>query len=238
MASDIHLFVEVWNGAQWTAADQWQVEPYRGQTTYELSSAPFYKERNYCLFAILANVRNGYTAGGIDTGEGFVPISMPKGLPDDASPEVRGHAAQKSERASDHSWLTVSELIAYNWTQTTMQRGWVNGPTYLDWSRTDQTEAPSLRAAALLVPNIERISETEMISRITLIKKEAKTLMGSSWMEKAREMVEERMEHVYCQASWSIPYYKTVRLFWSDTMPRLVSLGKPDEVRIVFWFDN
>lgn len=238
MATDIHLFVEVWHGEQWTAADQWQVDPYHGQTMYQLSSEPFYKERNYCLFAILANVRNGYAAGGIDTGEGFAPIAMPKGMPDDGSPEVGGYAAQKNERTNSHSWLTVSELLNYDWTQTTMQRGWVNGPTYFEWSRSDQREAPSLRAAALLVPNIERISETEMISRITLIKKEAKSLVGSEWMEKATELVAERMEHVYCQASWSIMYYKTVRQFWSDTMPRLISLGKADDVRIVFWFDN
>jgi len=77
-----------------------------------------------------------------------------------------------------------------------------------------------------------------MISRIAIIKKEAKSLAGSEWMVKASELVMERMEHVYCQASWSIPYYKTVRLFWSDTMPRLVSLGKPDQTRIVFWFTN
>ncbi len=238
MASDIHLFVERWNGSRWVAADEWEVDTYRGRTTYQLSSTPFYQERNNCLFAILANVRNGYAAGGVDTGEGFVPIAMPRGLPADASPEICGHAAEKRERVSGHSWLSVSELLAYDWTQTTMQRGWVSAPTYFDWCCSDQTEAPSLRAAALLVPNIERISETDMVSRIALIKKEAKSAAGSAWMDRACELILERMEHVYCQASWSIPYFKTVRLFWSDTMPRLVSLGKPEQVRIVFWFEN
>ena len=44
-----------------------------------------YGDRNYNLFAILANVRNGTAFAGCKTGEGFNPISNPKGVPSDAS---------------------------------------------------------------------------------------------------------------------------------------------------------
>jgi len=49
----------------------------------------WYGDRNYNAFAILADVRNGYGFAGCDTGDGFVPISTPKGFPDDMCEEVR-----------------------------------------------------------------------------------------------------------------------------------------------------
>lgn len=39
--------------------------------------------RRYDTFAMLANVRNGYGFAGCDTGDGFEPISEPRGFPDD-----------------------------------------------------------------------------------------------------------------------------------------------------------
>lgn len=39
--------------------------------------------RNYDTFAVLANVRNGYGFAGVDTGDGFIPISQPRGYPKD-----------------------------------------------------------------------------------------------------------------------------------------------------------
>src|SRR3990167_5661087 len=44
--------------------------------------------RNYSLFAILANVRNGYGFGGCDTGNGFEVIAKQRGIPNDLSPEM------------------------------------------------------------------------------------------------------------------------------------------------------
>ena len=39
--------------------------------------------RNYDMFAVLADVRNGYGLAGVPTGQPYVPISNPRGIPTD-----------------------------------------------------------------------------------------------------------------------------------------------------------
>lgn len=66
--------------------------------------------RNYPLFAILAGVRN-------DMGL-FLPIADPRGVPDDASRETLWSVARNlgyEDDAHDHSWVTLGELLAYDW---------------------------------------------------------------------------------------------------------------------------
>ena len=72
-------------------------------------------------------MRNGYGFAGIDTGDGFVPIDDPRGLPDDISPLVRKEAEHWEGDGHSHSYFTLKELKEYNWTgQTTKLRGVVN----------------------------------------------------------------------------------------------------------------
>lgn len=78
----------------------------------------WYVERSYYTFSILANVRNGYGFAGVPTGAGFVPISMPKGLPNDMSTELVNQQDDCGTLGDhSHSWLTVKELLDYNWDQ-------------------------------------------------------------------------------------------------------------------------
>lgn len=56
------------------------------------------KDRNYDVFAILANVRNGTGFAGIKTSSGFDPIDTPRGLPDDLSAEVVAHLKRLGQR--------------------------------------------------------------------------------------------------------------------------------------------
>lgn len=51
----------------------------------------FLQDRNYDVFSILANVRNGYGFAGVVTSSGFEPIAPGRGLPDDLSQEIRDH---------------------------------------------------------------------------------------------------------------------------------------------------
>ncbi len=64
--------------------------------------ANIYSDRNYRLFAALANVRN--YGDEIDT-----PIPQ-RGIPEDASPEYAQEAADVDGHS--HSWMTVGELAA------------------------------------------------------------------------------------------------------------------------------
>ena len=113
MGTDIHMYVEVRQKGEWKL--------YGGKND-------FYDGRNYALFAILANVRNGYGFAGCDTGNGFVPISTPRGLPDNVDNEILEYSWGHS-----HSWLLLSEILAHNWEQRTKLRGFVQSPGYQEF---------------------------------------------------------------------------------------------------------
>lgn len=118
MGTDIHMNIEVWRDGRW----EWLSKPYdpavdmcdepaKGRVAdllvYDDSGFPIAEERRYRLFAVLAGVRDCY-------GEGIVPIALPRGLPADTSLNPGVHDL------GDHSmsWLTLSELLSYDWAQT------------------------------------------------------------------------------------------------------------------------
>lgn len=67
----------------------------------------FYRGRNYGLFAILADVRNG----------NIEPIADPKGVPDDASYAYQLQVKQWEGDGHSHSYFTLEELQNVDWTQ-------------------------------------------------------------------------------------------------------------------------
>ena len=107
MGCDIHLCVEVKYGNDdfWTNADYRKINPYR---EYEnepyLIKVPFCEDRNYTLFATLANVRN----------YGNTPyISEPRGLPDDVTDNTYIESERWGEDGHSHSYFTLKELIDF-----------------------------------------------------------------------------------------------------------------------------
>ena len=90
--------------------------------------------RNYVLFAVLANVRNGYGFAGVKTGEPLPHIDEARGIPEDLHDYINikyedsiyltdGYKERHwNEFESsfwlgyhDHSWLSLTELLAYDW---------------------------------------------------------------------------------------------------------------------------
>ncbi len=111
MGCDIHTVAQVKKDKNWqTVASNIADEP-----------------RNYDVFAILANVRNGYGFAGCVTGEGFIPVDNPRGYPDDFEIDEDGynyHVLPYVEKNEDddhkkwmgdhsHSWLLLSEIISH-----------------------------------------------------------------------------------------------------------------------------
>lgn len=90
---------------EWISVDEWIHDPY-----FETSEVrnKYWIDRNYLLFAILANVRNQYN---------IQPISQPKGLPKDVSHEVKKQNDEENGDAHTRSWLTLKELLEYDWQQ-------------------------------------------------------------------------------------------------------------------------
>lgn len=91
MGCDIHTFAEKRNATgQWEAID---------------GMAPF-DSRNYGAFGFMAGVRN-YSA--------ITPISLPRGIPEDVSAAVKEEHEDWDCDAHSASWLSVAELLAFNY---------------------------------------------------------------------------------------------------------------------------
>lgn len=233
MGTDIHLYVERRVNGAWVPCDTWEDDIYEPGAKTVPYGKRFYNDRCYDLFGILANVRNGSGFAGCDTGDGFIPICEPRGLPDDLSQEI---CAGASDFIHTPSWLTLRELLDYDWTRTTNKRGWVNGPEYNDWvgcGGRSRDEGPKSWRGGIMGRDVEHITEQEMERRLQNILDQFKgdrDCIGTA--------IKDLLGNKFCKVSWQIPYYRAAAGFLSETMPRLWRLGAPEDVRIVFWFDS
>ncbi len=251
MGCDIHFYVETMNDqGLWVTADTW--DSYDDDNMQlgrhvEYKNA-FYHDRCYDLFAILANVRNGYGFAGIDTGDAFIPIAEPRGVPVDACPEYNDIASREGDYGHSHSYLTVSELISYDWTRTTKKRGVVD---LSEWSRWRDNGKPESWCGSVSGGNVRFVEPDAAESAWQVLRKERgypvqrwasihiadlSTDQNKADLKRLTELL--GGGSIYCNVEWSERYYERTRSFWSNTMPRLLALGPPDRVRCCFYFDS
>lgn len=124
MGCDIHITIQVQDGLNWQEV-LWQSTPY------DFKGAPKIVEgipvapkgfdgRNYDLFAVLANVRNGRGFVGVETGSGWPSIAPDRGLPPGFDITVSANPQYPEDGPrymGDHSftWVGLDELKAFNW---------------------------------------------------------------------------------------------------------------------------
>lgn len=239
MGCDIHFYVEKRVAGQWVAVDKFKrEEPEEGEThgrLYVEYGTGFYSGRNYDLFAILADVRNGRGFAGIKTGEGFNPIASPRGIPEDASTEYKTIADDYGRDGHSHSHMTVRDLMDFDWTQTTTLQGWVDAPTWAKWSRYDRHHdaGPRSYCGGISGQNVKHVTPEEMDELL---------LPVASIYTSEREKFAENIKDTYALASWHVTYADAVGSFFTRTLPKLLALAGGtsgiDDVRIVFFFDN
>ena len=187
---------------------------------WQYASDNIYDQRNYRTFAILAAVRNDHD---------MTPISEPRGLPEDCGDYVREELSNDGGHSASH--LTVAEIMAFDWTQMAHMSGWLNGLGYWLWSgyQCKERRPPDGWCGSVVGGGIEHIGEAEMERRIADISKRNSN---------PRQEIAESLSHIYCCARWETPYYMLSGCFLSEAMPKLWRLGKPGDVRIIFFFDN
>jgi hypothetical protein len=239
MGTDIHFYVEVFNNGDWVTADKWEEDKDEEQPVKYVNNQ-FYHDRNYDLFAILADVRNGRGFAGVKTSDGFNPISHPRGLPNDACKEILELSKHWGIDGHSHSWLTVKELMAFDWTQTVKKCGLVSGEIYYSWNQYNREngEAPEEYCGGVGGHGVIIVSEEEMSQLINEMKNKLIEAGVTYYRRELLEKIKSELNSTYCSVEWEQPYYKAARFFLSDCLPRLWRLGEPDKVRIVFWFDN
>jgi hypothetical protein len=231
MGSDIHAVVQ-----RKSSSGKW------------ITYAEGYENRNYDVFAVLANVRNGAGFAGCKTGDGFKVISMPKGLPEDlALVEDKAVAITKDFRwvsrpyrkTDDHpekeywlgdhdqSWLTLSELLTINSADVVKKYGYVSAEDFEklgDYFKQNRYEPRCEYSGGIAGAGIVTMDESDYLAH-----KQLGTLPDG--------------KRVYVQTWWNETYGEALGAnFWIW----LVALCKdmvhfdidPDEIRVVFGFDS
>ena len=108
MGCDIHMHVEYKitrkDDAVWRCGDYFKIDNPLSRDT-QVTHMDLYGDRDYDLFAVLANVRN---YNHVDY------IAEPKGLPDDVTEYVRQEYCRWGCDAHSCSYFTLRELIDYH----------------------------------------------------------------------------------------------------------------------------
>ena len=123
MGCDIHIVIERLDDGVWREV------PYRRirtaappPTNAAVATAPeCFTMRNYDLFGILADVRNGVGFAGVRMGDGWPSIAPDRGLPDGFSVKAVAPDPNRPDDGprwlGDHSftWVSLDELKAFPW---------------------------------------------------------------------------------------------------------------------------
>lgn len=190
----------------------------------------FFDWRDYALFAIVADVRNGTD---------LLSIEYPRGVPDDCCEQVRGEIERWQNDAHHHGWLTLRELLAFDWTITKPQTGWVGPQQWFGWT---QRRAPTewIEHVSGDCPCRRSNAEFERVMATLESERKFASLAEDSHLARFCEILGHTAP--VTEITWQIAYHELVApKFWTSTIPRLLALsGSPtfDDVRIVFFFDN
>jgi hypothetical protein len=177
-----------------------------------------YHDRNYKVFAVLADVRNDGNVA---------PIAEARGLPDDCShAEGKDEFGDKTEYG-DHSfsWLTLAELRVYDWKQTIKDEGWVDSKVFAKWDAAGANGMPDSWCKGVGGGGVEHISNGEMRR---FIKDGFKDVVGD---------LLGRRRNFYTLIQWEESLANYCKSFLTF-MESLSGIGEPDDVRIVFGFDS
>lgn len=248
----------------------------------------WWHDRNYNVFAILADVRNGTGFAGVRTSAGFAVIAEPRGVPADVSDEVRQRIEETGNRIvsgriewagredddslyerfeatpegwwdlGEHtpSWLTLAEIMDFDWSQTTTLEGWVDPWNFQVWREKGEpdgwsgsvsgssVEHVSNRAMADLIDSGEIEFEDEVDPfhgrRYTTRFQRRMQEMGTFPAGSTGETLQTQATSYYTLVEWPRVYRDSAQRFL-EAMGRLAEHapdGDLSRVRIVFGFDS
>lgn len=229
MGTDIHMRAEVKKNGKWNLVgnvfkNAWYDEN-RESSSYnrQMTNEP-YNGRNYDLFAILADVRNGSGFAGCKTSDGFKPIAKPKGFPEDASNEIKEVFWFGDEDGSHSaSYLTVKEIEDFDWNQKIMHCGVISEAEYLSFKSIHVN--PTSWAGGVGGQSIVTVDESTMDK---ILNKKIDRNLNVNY-------------YVQCKFN-PVTYRECCECFLNDTVLQLKQLipkdGGTSDVRIVFCFDS
>lgn len=209
MGCDIHIIVERQqeNGA-WARVWAHDYEKDDPEGTPDI-----FRNRNYDLFGILADVRNGFGFAGCPTGSGWPSIAPDRGIPSDSTvtpDEMHDYTV------GDHSysWVNLDELKAFDWDGVNAEAyGIVTREEYARMRLANESRPKAwcggISGAGVLVVTPEQLMDARGIIPFSHV--------AVTWTETAREGT----------GDWP-----TIVLPWLDSLAQ----GRP--LRLVFGFDS
>lgn len=204
MGCDIHMKVQ----ARDSEGNPWKVLPQ------DLA----WEDRNYTLFSVLANVRNG-------TWNDEIPyISEPRGWPTDQPVPEDWEVVEESLDEDkffwgDHSnsWVTVAELLAYNWDNPVTMRAVVEASAFQELERTRGTRWEN-KPQEYYAGASNTVSEDEARKLLSRGEDLGNRRVSTTWKSTVGEQV-----HLHA-------------LQWILRLARLPY--RPENIRLVFNFDS
>ena len=236
MGCDIHAVLETKVGGKWKLVGEANhTQEAAGEPAW-LNMPEFYHGRNYSLFAVLADVRNGSGFGGCDTGDRIEPIADPRGVPHDASPEYKAWVAKWDCDGHSHSYHTLFDLLEYDWTREKVTRGYLDMETYAAWVGYFEEQGDSPKGWCGDVGG----GKTKKITREEADKLLAPAESTVGW--KRAEWAKDKFPNTYVQCEWRQPLAVALGAgVWTNVIAPMLKIGNEvgyDSVRMVFFFDN
>lgn len=233
MGCDIHVHVErLDSDGSWAYQEPPEIELYY----YPKSMAKpcmgryWYWGRNYTLFSLLAGVRNGIESFyGPATGHYLTPMSLPRGIPDDVSPELRQEYDDWDLDGHSHSWFTLRELMLFDY-DTTQARfaGMVSAREYQRWK---DEGSPQSWSGGVGGGGIKIVTNEELDRLIASgeVDPNTETQFGMS-----------AGKQYYTKVEWVAALRDCLGKNWFEFLDRMRALTRDDgsDVRTVFWFDS
>lgn len=190
MGCDIYAAIEYREDGVWKAlfmSEKWG---------YELRVS-----RDYALFGVLAGVCS----------DAYVPLSSGRGLPEDISEEAK----QVVKGNHSDTYVYLSEILNYDWTQATYQCLPVSADTY------------SILPLLISTGRKPRCSHFD----IKVSNEEMNRLLSSG----------EDISQVYTYIKWKENYAQETSNLWREILPHMLKLGAKygsEYVRLVMSFDS
>ena len=252
MGTDIHLYVERRTPTGWERVrpEAWTCPwcdgkgtGHKGAPCYwcrgEGKTTKEYHERRYDLFAMLANVRNGSGFAGCDTGDGFVPLDEPRGLPKDTS--IKDSEGDDDYELPTHVWLgdhshshaTLAEVLSYDYDRKTTHRGSVNAAEYSAWVEAGRKGAPKSYSGGVMGRDVVDVSQVDMDRLLRQGAIDTTKTEGPFDSPKGKDG-----KAYYTVVEWESTYRESAGRAWFNFLDACKSLGAPEDVRLVFGFDS
>lgn len=237
MGTDIFEHYEVREGGRWVEKDFRPSADWDRMTEDERlahSNHPTRLHRNYALFAVLASVGHAFDPDNPDSDENYRPIALPRGLPEDVSCKVweASRTLLDSPDGFHPSWLTLRELLEYDWEQRVTRHAVVDAVEYARFRHEGRPKnwSDGVYGPEVLSTRAEMDALLEREPHLVRLSHERHSI----WHRAASD------GQVYVtELRWQQSYAEAVSPFVQETLPFLkAQVENSDDLRMVCWFGH